>query len=98
MASRMPRSLIFPTATMESRAIPSTGVGAGDREASGVEPQPFDVVKAAGLFLEDVDHDVAEIDEHPSGRREPLDRERALLLLGARLFDGLRQTVHLAVG
>src|SRR5690242_19436613 len=97
MASRMPRSLILPTATMESRAIRSARVGSGDREARRVEPESLDIVETAGLFLENVDHDVAEIEQHPRRRGEPFHRERALLLLGDRLFDRLRQSVHLPV-
>src|ERR1051325_393612 len=56
-----------------------------------VAPQPLQPVKPARLLGEDVDDEVAEVDQNPAARHPPLDDQRLDALLGAHLF-------HEAVG
>src|ERR1043165_2391493 len=51
-----------------------------------VAPQPLQPVKPARLLGEDVDDEVAEIDQDPAPRHRPLDQERLHALLGAHLL------------
>ena len=52
-----------------------------------VAPEALQPVKPPRLLGEDVDDDVAEVDEDPAPRRRPLDEQRLELLLGAHLLD-----------
>src|SRR4051812_3205766 len=100
MASRTPRSFTLPTATTTTRTRGALSAGrAGHGQALGVEPEPFDVVETARLFLEHVHDHVTEIDEHPRRSGRAFHRERALFLaLHARFFDGLCEGVDLPAG
>src|ERR1044071_262403 len=51
-----------------------------------VAPQPLQPVKPARLLGEDVDDEVAEVDQDPAARRRPLDEERLHALVGAHLL------------
>src|SRR5690606_12561608 len=86
-------SLILPTATMRT----NTGsVGGGD--ARGVEPQRLEIVVAARVLVEDVDHDLTEVDERPVAPREPLDAHRPhAVLLAEVILDAAHDGVHLAI-
>src|SRR6266511_4105672 len=52
-----------------------------------VAPEALQPVKPPRLLGEDVDDDVAEVDQDPAPRRRPLDEQRLELLLGAHLLD-----------
>src|SRR5437764_686153 len=62
-----------------------------------VAPEALQPVKPPRLLGEDVDDDVAEVDQDPAPRRRPLDEKRLELLLGAHfLHDGVGDGVRLA--
>src|ERR1043166_2663774 len=53
----------------------------------GVAPQALQAVESARFLGEDVDDEVAEVDEDPAAGRRPLDEQRLDVLLGAHLLD-----------
>src|SRR5206468_10479105 len=52
--------------------------GLGQLDARRAHPQALEVVELPHRHVEDVDHDVAVVEQHPLCVRQPLDRERAL--------------------
>src|SRR5947208_16233937 len=73
--------------------------GLGQLDARRAHPQALEVVELPHRHVEDVDHDVAVVQQHPLRVRQSLDRERPLAERPQEvLLDGLRDRLHLRVG
>src|SRR4030067_536985 len=56
-----------------------SGAGGGRVElgARGVDPEPLEVVEATSGLVEEVNHQVAVVEQHPSGMLQPFAPQRA---------------------
>lgn len=68
-------------------------------DSLGVSPEPLEGVEPAGRLLEDVDDDVAEVDEHPLPLGLSLDTEGLHAeVLAQTLLDVLAQSLNVGTG
>src|SRR5437773_6919246 len=72
--------------------------GLGQLDARRADPQALEVVELPHRYVEDVDHDVAVVQQRPLRVRQSLGRERPLAERPQVLLDGLRDRLHLRVG
>ena len=62
-----------------------------------VGPEPLEGVELTLLRMEDMTHEISEIEEHPTGRRDSLSTERLAAVRMERRFDGLHDRTELTL-